>query len=358
MKSVNFVYDICFISLMLLLLLFAGYARWDSQQFYTAADPVQYLQYKPSPPEMVSFEELQAMNPDVLGWLTIYDTNIDYPLVIGEDNEKYLNRSPKLQPEGSGAIFLDYRNDRHFSDFNTIIFGHHMEHHEMFGDLDLFLEEDFWDAHEYGNLIYDDANHGLQFVAILECDAYDFFLYRPAVKSNTLREKYIDTIYEKALYVRGVDTERLREMQERGIDRSRTSPVTSDDRILLMSTCSSSTTNGRYVLVAKILDHPVENPFPDITEHRVTSGIDTVKLAARIGRWPARTWIILISIVIILLLILYRLSIYLYQKKFKGENANEQNHPSNERTDGTAPVTGDHSGHRSEPVRLRRGRKG
>ena len=57
-------------------------------------------------------------------------------------------------------------------------------------------------------------------------------------------------------------------------------------------------------------------------------GIDTIKWAARIGRWPAQVWITLISIVIIILLALYRLSIYLYQKKLKGENANEQNHPS------------------------------
>ena len=63
--------DFVFIMIMVFLLIFASWAKWDSQQVYTAADPVQYLQYKPTPPFVVSFEELQEINPDVLGWLTV-----------------------------------------------------------------------------------------------------------------------------------------------------------------------------------------------------------------------------------------------------------------------------------------------
>ena len=324
--TASFIFDMCFIALMLFLLLFAGYARWDSQQVYTAADPIQYLQYKPSPPEMMPFEELQQINPDAIGWLTIYDTNIDYPVVIGEDNEFYLNHNPKLEPEGSGALFLDYRNNRNFTDFNTIIFGHHMAHHEMFGDLDLFLEEDFWNAHEYGNLIYDGQNHGLQFVAMLQCDAYDFFIYHPAVNGEAQRVKYINRIYETAKYVRGIETETLRQMQKaKNFSSSRTSPVTPDDRLVLLSTCSADITNGRFILVCKILDRPVENPFPDTAEHKVNRGIDAAKLTERIGRFSVQTWIFIIILLILLVLALYLLSNYLYKKKLEGENAYDQN---------------------------------
>ena len=337
MGALNHIYDICFIALMLLLLLFAGYAKWDSQQVYTQADPIQFIQYKPSPPEMMPLEELQDMNPDVLGWLTIYDTNIDYPLVQGEDNEKYLNHNPKLEAEGSGSLFLDYRNAKNFTDFNTIIFGHHMAHHEMFGDLDLFLDEDFWNEHEYGNLIYDAQNHGLQFVAMLQCDAYDFFIYHPAVNGESQRIRYINRIYETAKYVRGVDTETLRDMQQREADRKaalkeagktddgtgsvfaerRTSPVTPDDHLVLLSTCSADITNGRFILVAKILDNPVENPFPETAEHKVTQGIDSAKVAAMIGKWSATTWIIILIVLILLVLALYVLSRYLYRRKLE-----------------------------------------
>ena len=346
--TLNNVYDFLFIALMLLLLLFAGYARWDSQQVYTQADPVQFLQYKPSPPEMVPFEELQALNPDVLGWLTIYGTNIDYPLVQGEDNEKYLNHNPKLEAEGSGSLFLDYRNARDFSDFNTIIFGHHMAHHEMFGDLDEFLDEDFWNEHEYGNLVYDAQNHGLQFVAMLQCDAYDFFIYHPGVNGEAQRVKYINRIYETAKFVRGVETERLREMQKQEAARKkalkeagttddgensvfaegRTSPVTPDDHLVLLSTCSADITNGRFILVCKVLDNPVENPFPDTTAHRVNRGIDGTKLTERIGRYTVQTWILIIILLILLTLVAYIASNYFYKKKLErenGEDAYDQN---------------------------------
>ena len=344
MGTVNFVYDITFITLMLLLLLFAAYARWDSQQVYTQADPVHFIQYKPSPPEMMSFEELQRINPDVLGWLTIYDTNIDYPLVIGEDNEKYLDINPKLEHANAGSLFLDYRNAKNFSDFNTIVFGHHMAHHEMFGDLDLFLDEKFWDAHEFGNLIYNAQNHGLQFVAMLQCDAYDFFIYKPGITGEQSRVKYINRIYETAKYVRGVPTDTLRDMQKREVERKkalkeadetdsgensvfaqrRTSPVTPDDHLVLLSTCSADITNGRFILVAKILDGPVENPYPDTTPHKVKQGIDTVKITAMIGRWKTTTWIIVLTVLILLVLALYVLSTYLYKKKIEGEKPNDQ----------------------------------
>lgn len=345
MGTANFVYDMVFITLMLLLLLFSAYARWDSEQVYTRADPLQFIQYKPSPPEMMSFEELQEMNPDVLGWLTVFDTNIDYPLLQAEDNVVYLDHNPKMESETSGSLFLDYRNQKDFSDFNTIIFGHHMAHHEMFGDLDLFLNEDFWDKHEFGNLIFDAQNHGLQFVAMLQCDAYDFFIYHPAIKGEQSRVKYINRIYETAKFVRGVPTETLRDMQRQEAARKkklqdaeeadsgensvfarrRTSPVTPDDRLVLLSTCSADITNGRFILVAKILDHPVENPYPDTTPHTVRKGIDTVKMSARIGKYSVQTWILILSISILLVLMAYIASNYWYQKKLEGETENDEN---------------------------------
>lgn len=329
LRPVNAAFDLLFIALMILLLLFVGYAQWDSRQVYTSADPVQYIQYKPSPPEMVSFEELQGINPDVLGWLTIYDTNIDYPLVVGEDNEHYLNHNPKDEPESAGSLFLDYRNSKDFSDFNTIIFGHHMSHHKMFGDLDEFLEEDFWNTHEYGNLVYNGENHGLQFVAMLQCDAYDFLLYKPGVKGETTQLRYINRIYETAKYVRGVPTETLRAIQKQAGDElslTRTSPVTPNDRLLLLSTCSAETTNGRFILVAKLLDESVENPFPDSEEHKVSETIDGAKLTETIGKWSTTQWILFLIILILIVMILYLYSNYRYKKQLEGEKQDDENH--------------------------------
>lgn len=330
-RAINSALDFGFIIAMIFLLLMAAYVNWDSMQVYTAADPVQYLQYKPSPPQMMPFEELQELNPDVIGWLTVYDTNIDYPVVKGEDNDFYLTHGPTKEVEGGGSIYLHYKNNPKFTDFNTIMFGHHMTEHKMFGDLDLFLDEDFWNTHEYGNLIYDAQNHGLQFIAMLEVDAYDNQIYRINPESEEDRIRYINHIYERALYLRGISAETLKAMQKQiseaeafSLPIVRTSPLTPDDHLVLMSTCSADITNGRFILVAKLLDHPVENPFPDERNTSVI-GIDSAKITLKIGKMSVWAWIGILLALILLTLVLYILSVYLYKKKLKGENTNDQN---------------------------------
>ena len=107
----------------------------------------------------------------------------------------------------------------------------------------------------------------------------------------------------------------------------RSSPITPDDHIVLLSTCSADLTNGRFILVAKILDQPVENPYPDTTPHTVKQGIDTAKITARIGKYSVQTWILILLLLILLVLLAYVISIVWYRKKLdkkNGENANDQ----------------------------------
>lgn len=289
--------DFLFVVLMVLLILLAIYAKWDSSQMYTAADPIQYLQYKPSPPEMVPFEKLQEINPEVMGWLTVYDTNIDYPVVQSrKSNDYYLDHNPKGEVEASGSVFLDYRNDPNMHDFNTLIYGHHMAQHEMFGDIDLFLEEEFFNTHEYGNLIYNNQNHGLRFVAILQVDAYDNVLYQPGLKNDESKLEYIKHIYEKAVYIRGVELNGT----ESPVVETNQEPINIKDHLMLLSTCSADITNGRFVLVAERLDRTVSNPFPE-EKHRISAGIDTTKLVYTIGKLTLTTWtVILIGLIILI----------------------------------------------------------
>ena len=205
-----------------------------------------------------------------------------------------------------------------------------MAQHKMFGDLDKFLDEEFWNSHEYGNLIYDAQNHGLQFIAMLQVDAYDWVTYKPAVNGETNRIKYINHLYETAKYVRGIDTETLRNMQKQ-LEKTeeddtpvmRTSPLTPDDHIVLLSTCSADITNGRFILVAKLLDNPVENPFPD-EEHTIVEGIDTDKIVYYLGKWSLQTWIIALLLLILFMLIMYLLSRRRDRRKNQGEVTHDQ----------------------------------
>ena len=98
---------------------YAGYALWDNSQVYAQADDVQadMLKLKPDIEEgRPSFEELLAINSDVVGWITVENTNIDYPILQGETNLTYINTDIYGEFALAGSIFLDSRNDGAFND--------------------------------------------------------------------------------------------------------------------------------------------------------------------------------------------------------------------------------------------------
>ena len=111
-KTVNWLIVLCFMPL----LLYGLYGLWDSKQINQQADASLYETYKPNSKDFISFAELQKKNPEVIGWITVDGTQIDYPLVQGEDNSKYVNTDPLGGFSLSGSIFLDYNNQKNFFD--------------------------------------------------------------------------------------------------------------------------------------------------------------------------------------------------------------------------------------------------
>ena len=246
-KSVNIIINFTVLTIILLLLAFAGYALWDSDQIYQAADKSRYAVYKPTiEDEGKSFKELQSINPEIIAWLSIYGTNVDYPVTQGKDNMKYVNTSAEGRYSLSGAIFLDSDNNRHFTDFGSLLYGHHMEKKAMFGQIGEFSDREMFDSRQYGNLYFDGKDHGLEFFAFVHTDAYDRKFFNANVREEN-RQEFLDYLLSKAKYKRDVK-------------------ITTEDNIILLSTCSSSSTNGRDILVAKITDETYEDPFINIKE--------------------------------------------------------------------------------------------
>ena len=241
-KAINSIVDFVLLTIIILLLTYAGYALWDSKQIYDVADKSQYEIYKPTiANEGKSFKELQTINPEVFAWLSVYGTNIDYPVTQGKDNMRYVNTNAEGRYSLSGAIFLDYRNSKDFSDFNSIIYGHHMEKKAMFGELDTFSDKTVFDSHRYGNLYFDGKDHGIEFFAFIHVDAYDYTVFKPNVKDED-RQVYLDGLLEKAIHMRDIG-------------------VTVMDRIVLLSTCSTDSTNGRDILIGRISDKAFDDIF-------------------------------------------------------------------------------------------------
>ena len=228
---------------ILTLFVFGSYSIWDSHQVHTEASSVQYGKYKPSSQNAFSFQELQSSNPEVFSWLTVYGTHIDYPVVQGENNIKYVNTNVLGNYSVSGAIFLDYKNKKDYTDFKNILYGHHMDRKAMFGEIGDFVDKKYFDDRRYGMLCYGGQEYGLEFFIFAHTDAYDERVFNVEVTGIDSKQEHLDYLFDLAIHTR------------------EDVAVTVDERIVLLSTCSASSTNGRDILIGKITNEIYDDLF-------------------------------------------------------------------------------------------------
>lgn len=291
-KIINSLVNLAVLVTILLLVAVACYALWDSNQVYTAADAKQYEIYKPSEEDTVSFDELRAVNSEVFSWLTVYGTNIDYPVAQSPDIMKYVNTDVYGNYSLSGAIFLDSGNSQDYSDFNSIFYGHHMEKQAMFGELDKFSDKSFFDSHLYGNLFFGGKDHGLEFFAFYHTDAYDSDTFTPNILGEESQREFLHKLLDKAIHKRDIG-------------------VSVNDRIVLLTTCSSESTNGRDILAARITQTVYDDPF---NQEEILDNKEAATVDAQIGQWERiPLWVKLSAPA--LLLILLVVSIYIMIKR-------------------------------------------
>ena len=211
-----------------------AYALWDNQNIYQNADAAVYAAYRPAEEEADGEDglaELRAVNPDVVAWLQVDDTQINYPVVQGEDNNRYVNTDAAGDYSLSGSIFLDYRNKADFSSRNSILYGHHMAKGTMFGQLDEYRDRSFFDSHRTGSLYYNGTWYSITFFAFLQADAYNTMLYDPGLTQSGSSEAFCDYLRRHAQYFEAPD-------------------LAPEARFIMLSTCrSNGAANGRYLLV-------------------------------------------------------------------------------------------------------------
>lgn len=101
-----------------------------------------------SPKEpVIDFEALQSKNPDIVAWITIPGTAVDYPVLQAKDNDYYLHRDVERKESSAGSIFLDYEDSADFSGLHNILYGHHMKNGSMFRDIVRYKNQDYFDSH-------------------------------------------------------------------------------------------------------------------------------------------------------------------------------------------------------------------
>lgn len=174
----------------------------------------------------VDFAALAAINPDIVGWIYVEDTKINYPVVY-RDNEYYLNHLFDGTYNEGGCIFLDANSLPDFSGEHSILYGHHMRDGSMFAGIRKYRDQSYYDAHPMAMLITPEGNYRVEFFS-----GYVASTLESAWKMSFSAEDYGAW---------------LSEIASRSLFAAEVEPTTAD-RILTLSTCSYEFTEARFVL--------------------------------------------------------------------------------------------------------------
>lgn len=188
----------------------------------------------------VEFAQLAQINPDIVGWIFIEGTNINYPVVQGTDNDYYLKHLFDGTENRSGCIFLDKDCSADFSDPHSIIYGHHLKDKTMFTGLMQYKQQSFFDEHPVVLIVTPSHRYRIRLFSGYVCGTW-----ANAWEMDFSSSSFADWLADIAA--------------QSGF----TSPVSpaEDDLIVTLSTCTYEFDNAKYVLhgfIEKSMEVPLE----------------------------------------------------------------------------------------------------
>lgn len=180
----------------------------------------------------VDLAALREVNEDVVGWIRVPGTKIDYPLMQGEDNDYYLKHTWEGRNNSVGSIFLEHLSSPDLADFNTIVYGHNMKNGSMFASLRKYTQEGYWEQHPYVYILSDAGVYRYEIFAAykvtLDSPAYGLSFNQSVTRINFLTHALENTQIQT------------------GIIPDLT------DRILTLSTCSGAGHTTRWLVQARL----------------------------------------------------------------------------------------------------------
>lgn len=179
-------------------------------------------------------KSMLEVNNEYRFWIKVENTNIDYPVAQGKDNDYYINHDFNKNENISGAIFLDYRNN-FINDLNTIVYGHHMRNETMFNNLVKFKDSNFFNENNNIKIIYDGKEIEYKVFSVYVIDDKNNYLITN-FNNNNEYNNYIKEIRDRSLYKNDVE-------------------VTDKDKIITLSTCSFEFEGARTVVHGKLINN-------------------------------------------------------------------------------------------------------
>ena len=217
--------DICIVLICILLLFIGLYAVYDNYMTIQDSLDSSILKFKPG---YEQDEENTQQPKDMVAWLTIDNTTIDYPVMQGIDNLEYLNKNPFGEYSLAGSIFLDFRNKADFSDEYNLIYGHHMDGGNMFGALDAYENETYLEEHNTGILTVGNKVYDINLFATITVDATDKIIF-----SISDKEKVLSYIKKQNKNSKNFD-------------------ISKNEKLIALSTCKYPDTIDRTVVIGTL----------------------------------------------------------------------------------------------------------
>ena len=199
---------------------------------YTIENNMDSTQHEESV-KVIDFNALKEINEDVIAWLELPDSAINYPVVQGADNEYYLEHLFNKEVNHSGAVFMDYRSNSQFKDKFTPIYAHHTNNGSMFYDLERYKDQAYYDTHTMLNLYTETDRYHLYPIAGRVMDGSTAFI-QLEFYDNEEYENYINDLISISTF-------------------KSHSYFDINDQIILLSTCTDDYYNSRYVLICKVV---------------------------------------------------------------------------------------------------------
>lgn len=203
------------------------------QQFYEETQDIKEQQSQMIQPR---FEKLQTINENIVGWITIPNSQLNNPVMYSGDNDYYLHHNYLDEESRAGSVFMDFRNDVEGLGRHTILYGHVMRNGSMFGEIAKFAEQSYADEHSVMTFSTLYGNYELQVFAAYETTT-DFYYIETDFTDDAAFGQFLTEIQKRSVISMPVDVD-----------------VTATDQILTLSTCTTSLAdNERFVVHAKLV---------------------------------------------------------------------------------------------------------
>ncbi len=214
----------CFVGIIVTTFLMVSWKKDVNENMLVKKELESYVNTYEEENLVIDFEELRKINSDTVGYLKVANTNVDYTVVKGKDNEYYLSHNFNKKSNVSGWIFMNYKNKFDGTDKNLVIFGHNTYDGTMFGSLSNLLKEE--NIKDESNLFIDfytdEGRKRYQIFSIYTIKPEDYYIRTDFGEDEF--EEFKDTLRKRSIYKLDVDLENkniitLSTCQKHGVKR-------------------------------------------------------------------------------------------------------------------------------------------